>query len=56
MISVVIPSLGGDLNETLNSLNLGTVKPDEIIICVPNKNHSVKDLAIYKNIVVVYSE
>ena len=56
MMSVVIPSLGGDLSKTLDSLNSGTVKPDEIIICVPNKSHSVKDLAIYKNIVVVYSE
>ena len=53
MMSVVIPSLGGDLSKTLDSLNSGTVKPDEIIICVPNKSHSVKDLAIYKNIVVV---
>ena len=42
MISVVIPSLGGDLSETLNSLNSGTVKPDEIIVCLPNKDHSVK--------------
>ena len=56
MISVVIPSLGGDLRETLNSLNSGTVKPDEIIICLPNKDHSVKDLSIYKNTAVVYSE
>jgi len=56
MISIVIPSLGGDLSKTLNSLNSGTVKPDEIIICLPNKDHSVKDLSIYKNIVVVYSE
>jgi GT2 family glycosyltransferase len=56
MISVVVPSLGGDLSKTLNSLNSGTVKPDEIIICVPNKSHSVKDLSIYKNTVVVYSE
>ena len=56
MISVVIPSLGGDLSQTLNSLNSGTVKPDEIIICLPNKDHSVKDLSIYRNAVVVYSE
>ena len=56
MISVVIPSLGGDLSETLNSLNSGTVKPDEIIVCLPNKDHSVKDLSLYKNTLVVYSE
>jgi len=56
MISVVIPSLGGDLSQTLNSLNSGTVKPDEIIICLPNKDHSVKDLSIYKNTILVYSE
>ena len=56
MMSVVIPSLGGDLSKTLDSLNSGTVKPDEIIICVPNKSHSVKGLSIYKNTVVVYAE
>jgi glycosyltransferase involved in cell wall biosynthesis len=56
MMSVVIPSLGGDLSKTLDSLNSGTIKPDEIIICVPNMSHSVKGLSIYKNTVVVYSE
>ena len=56
MISVVIASLGGDLSATLNSLNLGTLVPDEIIICLPNKGHLVKNLSIYKNTVVVYSE
>ena len=50
MISVVIPSLGGDLSETLNCLNSGTVKPDEIIICLPNKNHSIKNFSIYNDI------
>ena len=47
-VSVVIPSLGGDLSKTLNSLNSGTVKPNEIIICLPNKDYSVKDVSIYK--------
>jgi len=55
-VSVVIPSLGGDLSKTLNSLNSGTVKPNEIIICLPNNDHSVKDVSKYKNTVVVYSE
>ncbi len=52
MISVVVPSLGGDLSKTLNSLNSGTVKP---IICLPNKKHNVEYSPKYKNISVIYS-
>ena len=39
-ISVVIPSLGGDLSKTLNS---GTITPSEIIICLPNNGYFVND-------------
>ena len=56
MMSVVIPSLGGDLSKTLDSLNSSTVKPDEIIICLPNQNHSVDNSSEYNNITILYSE
>jgi glycosyltransferase involved in cell wall biosynthesis len=40
MLSVVIPSLGGDsVLRTVRSLNSGTVIPDEILICLPSLNH-----------------
>jgi len=56
MLSVVVPSLGGDLCDTLDSVNAGSIYPDEIIICLPNDTHSVKDALKYKNLVVVYAE
>ncbi len=55
MISVVIPSLGGDLSSTFASINSGTVIPDEIIVCLPNKHHSVSGWCDYENISIVYS-
>ena len=37
-ISVVIPTLGGDmLSDTISILNKGTIRPDEILICIPNQ-------------------
>ena len=56
MLSVVIPSLGGNLCGTLKSLNSGSSVPDEIIICLPNQNHSVNNSSEYKNITILYSE
>ena len=56
MLSVVIASLGGDLCDTLDSVNTGSVCPNEIVICLPNDTHSVKDALKYKNLVVVYAE
>jgi len=56
MISVVIPSLGGDFCETLDSVNAGSIRPDEIVVCLPNDTHSVKDALRYKNLVIVYAE
>jgi glycosyltransferase involved in cell wall biosynthesis len=53
LLSVVIPSLGGNLSATLESLNSGTVVPNEIIICLPNRKYSVDELN--KNIKVIYS-
>jgi glycosyltransferase involved in cell wall biosynthesis len=55
MLSVVIPSLGGDLRNTIESLNNGTLVPDEVIICLPNKKHSVNNLTKYINVSVIYS-
>jgi glycosyltransferase involved in cell wall biosynthesis len=56
MISVVIPSLGGDLDDTLDSVNAGSICPDEIIACLPNDTHSVKDAFKYKNLTIVYAK
>ena len=56
MISVVIPSLGGDLCNTLDSVNAGSICPDEIIACLPNDTHSVKDAFKYKNLTIVYAK
>jgi len=40
MLSVVIPSLGGKiLNNTISSLNSGSIIPDEIIISLPSLEH-----------------
>jgi glycosyltransferase involved in cell wall biosynthesis len=55
MISVIIPSLGGNLDKVLVGLNSGTVIPNEIIICLPNKKHYIQNLSIYENVIVVYS-
>ena len=55
MISVVVPSLGGDLSATLGSLNSGTLMPNEIIVCLPNKTHTVYNLTKYTNVKIIYS-
>ena len=56
MLSVVIPSLGGNLHSSLEALNSGSLVPDEVIICLPNQNHSVNNSSEYKNITILYSE
>ena len=55
-ISVVIPSIGGDLCGTLDSINAGSIYPDEIIICLPNDAHSVQDASKYKNLTIIYAQ
>jgi len=40
-LSIVIPSLGGDLSDALNIIYASSVQPNEIIICLPNDAHSV---------------
>lgn len=38
LISVVIATLGGDmLSDSISILNRGTIRPDEILICIPNQ-------------------
>ena len=54
-LSVVIPSLGGNLDLTLDALNSGSIVPDEIIICLPNGSHSVDNLELYSNVTIIYS-
>ena len=55
-ISVVIPSLGGDLCEILDSINSSSVYPDEVIVCLPNHSHFVKNANRYENLTVIYAE
>jgi hypothetical protein len=37
----LMPSLGGNLCDTLDSVNAGSICPDEIIVCLPNESHFV---------------
>ena len=55
-LSVVIPSLGGDLTDTIDSVNGGSVIPDEIVICLPNRDHSVVNCEKHSNIKIIYSK
>ena len=54
-LSVVIPTLGNDiLFKTLESINNSSVRPDEIIICLPNDSAiSIERFKIYQNIEVL---
>lgn len=56
-LSVVIATLGGEsLKETIGALNLGTIVPDEILICIPiNEAHRVRDLSS-RNVKVLVTE
>ena len=40
----------------MEALNSGSLVPDEIIICLPNQNHSVNNSSEYNNITILYSE
>ena len=55
-LSIVIPSLGGDLSDALNCIYASGVQPNEIIICLPNDAHSVKDVSKYKNLTIIYAQ
>lgn len=56
MVSVVIPSLGGDLTNTLDSIDAGSVQPDEMIVCLPNDSHTVNNASNYNKLKVIYSD
>ena len=50
-VSVVIPTLGGNiLNDTIDNLNTGTIKPDEILICIPEKFKNNLNIQNYDNV------
>ncbi len=50
-ISVVIPTLGGNiLNETIKRINNGSLKPAEILICIPENYTSLLKLDYFDNI------
>jgi len=55
-ISVVIPSLGGDLCQMLDTLYLSGIQPNEVIICLPNDSHTFENIDHYENLKVVYAE
>ena len=51
MLSVVIPSLGNDcIYETIESLNSGTIIPDEIIVSLPSDKYSRPISDTYENV------
>lgn len=53
-LSVVIPTLGGDsLEGTIEQLNLGSVVPAEILICIPAAEASRADRLRFPNVRVV---
>jgi len=59
LLSVVIPSLGGDLTETLDSIFTSRIsQPIEVIICLPNISHTIKNISNYHNhnLRIIYSE
>ena len=57
MISVVIASLGTNkLIKTLNSLNSGSFKPDEIIVCVPTSSKLIINKDKFLNVKIIFSK
>jgi len=55
-VSVVIATLGGDINSTINSLNNGSVCPKEIIVSLPSRHQRLINLTSHSNVKVVYAE
>lgn len=53
-VSVVIATLGGDaLRDTINSLNAGSVVPEEILVCVPEREAALVELPNEENVQIV---
>jgi len=57
LLSVVIPSLGGDLTKTLDSIFSSRIPQNiEVIICLPNISHTVNNISNYHLARIIYSE
>lgn len=56
-LSVVIATLGGDsLRGTIEALNLGTIVPDEILVCIPtNEARNVQNLS-FQNVRILVTD
>ncbi|VAW80183.1 hypothetical protein MNBD_GAMMA12-3679 [hydrothermal vent metagenome] len=53
-ISIVIPTLGGiEIERTIDSINSGTLKPDEILICLPNNESGKFNISQHGNVKVI---
>jgi len=57
-ISIVIPTIGDrNLIQTINSLNNNTIRPDEIIICIPSKqSNEFQELKSINNVKIIRSK
>lgn len=57
-VSVVIATLGGSsLKKTIDLLNMGTIAPTEILICIPKENIAqIQNLRVISNVRVVESD
>lgn len=56
-VSVVIATLGGDsLKSTIESLNSGSLIPNEILICIPKQYSYRVEHLIYPNLIVVKTD
>jgi len=55
MVSVVIATLGGDLSKTIYSINNGSLKPDEIIISLPDSSRSILNSSLHSNLKLIYA-
>jgi glycosyltransferase involved in cell wall biosynthesis len=54
-VSVVIATLGGDsIDKTINALNKGSIKPSEILICIPQEcAHLLKQFKSIPNVKII---
>lgn len=55
MLSVVIPTLGGNLDAVLIPLYKSTLLPDEVIVCLPNTEHDFCTSVKQHHAKIVYS-
>ena len=53
-LSVVIPTLGGiQLEETIAALQNSSIRPMEILICMPDSNELLADIDLFDNIKII---